>query len=924
MHSDSTRFVPARAAGAVLLIALALLTLTLQGRPEAPRRRDPPNAPIVPVAPGFKIGSGPDNIGGHPTIAFDGTNFMVVYLDGGAYASRVTTAGVLLDAHGIEIDPSSDGAPSVAFGGTNYMVVWMASGEIRAARVTPQGDVLDDPALTLVSGVDPARSVAIAFDGTNFLIAWRLNLGTPFEIRAARVSQSGVLLDAPNGFAVGNGRYPWIAYGGGQYLVVWHGPGFGPDIYGARILPDGTVLDPGGFAIFTDPEDQDHASVASDGTDFFVAWHDYRGGNSAAHNDGSTWGARVSAAGVVLDPQGITLADYARGQPPTVVVFDGTNYVTVWQTDNYPARQRNTDVYARRVSPSGVVQDALPLPLSASTGHQWAPTIGYGGGRYLAAWVERSKRCRDGSVGCSFARVFDKVATPPRPASDPSLPPAAGAGMASLAGWAVEPSPTGAQLYAVQGVDERNVLVAGHGIPVSRFDGTTWTEISTPTVDFGLWPNHRADIWGIQHCWQFGFFDGQTFSHLGCGGIGGADDPYEHGYGVWLADRTRIFGVGTQGTSKFGPPGGWQPLPTPVANDLWAVWGTSDRNVYAVGEFGTVLRYDGTSWSQVPGIPTGQSLNGIWGTSPSNIVAVGDFGTIVRFDGSAWSLENSGTTEHLIQVHGTGGSDVYAVGFNGTVLHFDGSTWQREAEGLTTNNLLGVAALCDKVFAVGDGGVVLGKASQCADPMFEDDFESTDVLAWCTSETDGGDLAVTAGAALEGTMGLAASIDDTSSLFVRDCLPSNEPRYRASVLLDPNGVDPGETMGHRRLRVLLAFDEALDARVITLVLRRLAGSYALRARVRRDDGTRANTAFIPISDAPHAVQFDWRRSDGPGSANGSFELWIDGVPVATLSNLDNDTTHVDAVRLGALSVKPGADGTLLLDRFKSSRRTFIP
>jgi hypothetical protein len=111
---------------------------------------------------------------------------------------------------------------------------------------------------------------------------------------------------------------------------------------------------------------------------------------------------------------------------------------------------------------------------------------------------------------------------------------------------------------------------------------------------------------------------------------------------------------------------------------------------------------------------------------------------------------------------------------------------------------------------------------------------------------------------------------------------------------------------------------------VTLVLRRLNGNYAVMARVLRDDERRVNTPFVPVSDGPHSIQFEWRRADSPGADNGSFELWIDEVSVAVLPNLDNDTLSIDATRLGAFSVKGGAGGTIFFDAFASRRRTYIP
>jgi hypothetical protein len=210
-------------------------------------------------------------------------------------------------------------------------------------------------------------------------------------------------------------------------------------------------------------------------------------------------------------------------------------------------------------------------------------------------------------------------------------------------------------------------------------------------------------------------------------------------------------------------------------------------------------------------------------------------------------------------------------------------------------------------------------AQRYSDVIFKDGFESGDVSRWSTSVADGTDLDVTVAAALAGTaQGLRARVNDTNSLYVQDNTPSAEDRYRARFYLDPNSFDPGEASGNQRVRIFLAQD-ALSQRVVTLVLKRLAGQYSLEARTRRNDGSRADTGFFALTNAPHFVEFDWKRATGPGAADGSLVLSMDDTPVKVLIGLDNDQMQVESGRLGVLSVKTGATGTLHFDEFESRR-----
>jgi uncharacterized repeat protein (TIGR01451 family) len=215
------------------------------------------------------------------------------------------------------------------------------------------------------------------------------------------------------------------------------------------------------------------------------------------------------------------------------------------------------------------------------------------------------------------------------------------------------------------------------------------------------------------------------------------------------------------------------------------------------------------------------------------------------------------------------------------------------------------------------------ETSTVLDVIFADGFESGDTARWSAVSGDG-DLGVTGAAALGGTTaGLQAVIDDTASLHVEDHTPADETRYRARFYFDPNGFDPGTAQGHFRTRILLALEDGPTRRLVAIVLRLLEGQYAIRARVRQDDGTVTDTPFVAISDAPHSVEFDWLRASGESANDGSLQLWIDDTWVAELTGLDTDAHTVDTARLGALSVKSGAAGTLFFDQFESRRLGYI-
>jgi hypothetical protein len=102
------------------------------------------------------------------------------------------------------------------------------------------------------------------------------------------------------------------------------------------------------------------------------------------------------------------------------------------------------------------------------------------------------------------------------------------------------------------------------------------------------------------------------------------------------------------------------------------------------------------------------------------------------------------------------------------------------------------------------------------------------------------------------------------------------------------------------------------------------GAYRVRAGLVNDGSTWNDTNWVPISDAPHAIELDWRAATGAGANDGGLTLWIDGAQQADLTGVDNDTRRIDRVRLGALAgIDAGTRGAYFFDAFDSRRQNYI-
>jgi hypothetical protein len=223
----------------------------------------------------------------------------------------------------------------------------------------------------------------------------------------------------------------------------------------------------------------------------------------------------------------------------------------------------------------------------------------------------------------------------------------------------------------------------------------------------------------------------------------------------------------------------------------------------------------------------------------------------------------------------------------------------------------------------GSSGGIFGQ--RYGDIIFEDGFESGDLTRWSSASTGGGDVSVTGGAALANTAhGMQAVVNDTAGIYVQDDSPSAEIHYRARLYFDTNGFDPGEAQSHFRTRIFIAFD-GLSQRQITIVLKRQSGQYSVEGRARLNDGTRADTGFITVPAGENFVEVAWNRASRNGISDGDFSLNVDGdaETAITLTGLDTSLGNVEFARMGAMSVKTGAAGTLFFDQFESRRTTPI-
>lgn len=268
--------------------------------------------------------------------------------------------------------------------GSNFLMVWTdnrsgSSRDVYGGLVNPStGLPLSAQGFVVSDAAGDQSAAKIATNGTTSLVVWQDRRGGNFDIYAALLNADGsrAVSDTIVCAAAGDQTRPAVAYDStnGVYLVVWSDPNGGAtnDIRGARVSAEGALLDAScGVVISGAAGSQLFPDVAAASGRFLVAWEDRRD-----DPNGDIYAARVTAAGstVVLDPAGLLVAATAGAEQsrPAVSTFGG-NFVLAWE-DGRNLATTKFDIYgARVIAPSGLVE--APFVVANSLDDERSPDI---------------------------------------------------------------------------------------------------------------------------------------------------------------------------------------------------------------------------------------------------------------------------------------------------------------------------------------------------------------------------------------------------------------------------------------------------------------------------------------------------------------------------------------------------------------------
>lgn len=245
------------------------------------------------------------------------------------------------------------------------------------------------------------------------------------------------------------------------------------------------------------------------------------------------------------------------------------------------------------------------------------------------------------------------------------------------------------QFIAVEGAANGDVFAIENGTAIHRFSAGART--STPLSGGSAVGRAGTDMYA-------GTTSGQLFRWTGAAWtpestLSGSIE------GIAGTDEAHVFAIAGSAIAARASNGIWAIDATTTVSqslvDLWCQPGGT--TCVAVGN-NAIEIWNGTSWSK----QTSGSLQSVWGASATDIYATGVAGTLMHFDGATWSAQKiTGETGNLWAISGTAANDIVLTTESGQMYHYDGAHWSPIRQ-RGTGQALDLWASPDAIWSVGD------------------------------------------------------------------------------------------------------------------------------------------------------------------------------------------------------------------------------
>ena len=272
----------------------------------------------------------------------------------------------------------------------------------------------------------------------------------------------------------------------------------------------------------------------------------------------------------------------------------------------------------------------------------------------------------------------------------------------------------------VWGVDENNVYLTGYIKTDSLLYGLAkWNgvelELLSEIGGIGIYGFSNSDIWlvggAVQH------YDGSNWERIDGYSLNNQDYPLDTVlfnntpyFALWGTSNSNLYMVGAMGKVVH-----WDGKKGKVVYgesnvNLSEIQGYNQNFIIACGAKGIppsiAIKYDGKKWEVIDGLDYNRLYYGIYVVSPEEYYICG--AKIYRYYNKEWQEVVGDSLGMKIDIKGdkkTG--EIVAVGRVNTILHWNGVKWKNIGKNISNeiNNLYSVYITNGKIFAVGTNGV---------------------------------------------------------------------------------------------------------------------------------------------------------------------------------------------------------------------------
>ncbi len=363
---------------------------------------------ILTVLPGYQLASEilvntyTTSVQKSPAVSYNSRNFIITWQSDGQDGSAYGIYAQQLDNDGLKIGAelqintyttSFQINPSVT-SSNNYFIAWQSEEQdgddygVFAQFLYNDGSK-HGPELQINTYTTLyERNPVVAHSGNRYLVVWDAygKDGDGYSICGQFLDNDGLKIGSEfqvNTFTTNSQLSPAVAFSNNQYLVVWGSweqGGEYHDLYGQFVDNDGLKIG-SEFQINTYTTSmQYNASIASNGSSYFVAWE-------SEGQDGSDYGVY----GQFLDTDGAKSGPEFRinsytpdNQSFPSVSSNGTDYLVVWQS--YGQEGNDFEIIGKMFDYQGdPISDDFHINVTTAN-NQIEPSVASNGEEFLVAW----------------------------------------------------------------------------------------------------------------------------------------------------------------------------------------------------------------------------------------------------------------------------------------------------------------------------------------------------------------------------------------------------------------------------------------------------------------------------------------------------------------------------------------------------------